>query len=79
MKEGYWASGRAPFGYDYNKNTKHLVINESEAEIIRKIYDLYASGKSLGAIADTLNKELVSPRGKKQQRIRITAIAYGTF
>ena len=67
MKEGYWASGRAPFGYDYNKNTKHLVINESEAEIIRKIYDLYASGKSLGAIADTLNKELVSPRGKNSK------------
>ena len=67
MKEGYWASGRAPFGYDYNKVTKHLVINESEAEIIRKIYDLYASGKSLGAIADTLNKELVSPRGKNSK------------
>ena len=67
MKEGYWASGRAPFGYDYNKVTKHLVINVSEAEIIRKIYDLYASGKSLGAIADTLNKELVSPRGKNSK------------
>ena len=67
MKEGYWASGRAPFGYDYNKVTKHLVINESEAEIIRKIYDLYTSGKSLGAIADTLNKELVSPRGKNSK------------
>ena len=67
MKEGYWASGRAPFGYDYNKVTKHLVINESEAEIIRKIYDLYASGKSLGSIADQLNKELVSPRGKNSK------------
>jgi site-specific DNA recombinase len=67
MKEGYWASGRAPFGYDYNKVTKHLVINVGEAEIIRKIYDLYASGKSLGAIADTLNKELVSPRGKNSK------------
>ena len=53
MKDGYWASGRAPFGYDYNKETKHLVINEKEAEIVRKIFDLYASGKSLGSIADT--------------------------
>jgi site-specific DNA recombinase len=64
MKEGCWASGRTPFGYDYNKDTKHLIINESEAGIIRKIFDLYASGKSLGSIADRLNKELVSPRGK---------------
>ena len=63
-KEGHWAAGRAPYGYDYNKETKHLVINESEAKIIRLIYDLYASGKSLGAIADQLNEELVTPRGK---------------
>jgi site-specific DNA recombinase len=67
MKEGCWASGRAPFGYDYNKDTKHLVINEKEAEIVRKIFDLYASGKSLGSIADRLNKELVSPRGKNSK------------
>jgi site-specific DNA recombinase len=67
MKEGCWASGRAPFGYDYNKDTKHLVINEKEAEIVRKIFDLYASGKSLGSIADQLNKELVSPRGKNSK------------
>ncbi len=64
IKEGCWANGPAPFGYDYNKDTKHLVINESEAQIVRKIYDLYASGKFLGAIADQLNKELIRPRSK---------------
>ena len=64
IKEGCWANGPAPFGYDYNKDTKHLVINENEASIVRKIYDQYASGKSLGAIADQLNTELVRPRSK---------------
>jgi site-specific DNA recombinase len=64
MKEGCWANGPAPYGYDYNKDTKHLVINENEAPIIRKIYDQYASGKSLSAIANQLNKELVHPRSK---------------
>jgi len=64
VKEGYWATGPAPYGYDYNKDTKHLVINESEAKIVRLIYDLYASGKSLGSIADQLNKELIRPRRK---------------
>jgi len=63
-KEGCWANGPAPYGYDYNKDTRHLVINESEAQIVRKIYDLYASGKFLGAIADQLNKELIRPRSK---------------
>jgi len=28
------------------------------------IYDLYVSGKSLGAITDQLNQSLISPRGK---------------
>ena len=64
LKEGHWAGGPAPFGYNYDKETKNLVINEGEAKIIRMIYDLYASGKSLGAIVDQLNKELVRPRGK---------------
>jgi site-specific DNA recombinase len=64
QKEGHWAGGPAPFGYDYNRDTKNLVINEDEAKIIRMIYDLYASGKSLGAIVDQLNKELVRPRSK---------------
>jgi site-specific DNA recombinase len=64
QKEGHWAGGPAPFGYNYDKETKNLVINGDEAKIIRMIYDLYASGKSLGAITDQLNKELVSPRCK---------------
>jgi site-specific DNA recombinase len=63
-KEGHWAGGTPPFGFDYNRETKNLVINETEAEVIRMIYDLYASGKSLSAIADHLNKALISPRGK---------------
>ena len=64
MKEGYWATGPAPYGYYYNRDTKHLVINENEAKIIRMVYDLYASGKSLSSIADRLNKELIRPRSK---------------
>ena len=67
MKEGCWATGRAPYGWDYNKETRHLVINETEAKIVRMIYDLYVSGKSLAVIADQLNKELVSPRGENSK------------
>jgi site-specific DNA recombinase len=64
LKEGHWATGPVPFGYDYNRDTKNLVINENEAKIIRMIYDLYASGKSLSSITDQLNKELIRPRSK---------------
>jgi len=64
MKEGHWATGPVPCGYDYNRDTKNLVINENEAKIIRMIYDLYVSGKSLSSITDQLNKELIRPRSK---------------
>lgn len=64
LKEGHWATGSAPYGYDYNNEIKHLVINESEAKVVTMIYDLYASGKSLRSIANHLNKELIRPRRK---------------
>jgi site-specific DNA recombinase len=43
-------------GYDKDKNG-NLVINESEASIVRKIFTLYLSGKSSGEIAKILTKE----------------------
>jgi site-specific DNA recombinase len=64
LKEGHWAGGPAPYGYDYDPKTKNLNINEEEAKVVRMIYDLYASGKSLGTIADQLNQALISPRCK---------------
>lgn len=42
--EGKWVSGAAPFGYDYNQETKRLMINDEEAEVVRTIFDFYANG-----------------------------------
>lgn len=42
--EGKWVAGPAPFGYDYDKRTKKLIINEDEAKIVRTIFDFYANG-----------------------------------
>lgn len=42
--EGKWVSGPAPFGYDYNHETKKLIMNETEAETVRLIFDFYANG-----------------------------------
>lgn len=46
-----------PLGYFKDKNTNEIVIVEEEAEIVRKIYDLYLSGYGLKAIAKKLNDE----------------------
>ena len=51
VKSGLWmGGGRVPFGYDYDKNRGILVPNR-DAEIVRKIYDLYLQGYSMMKIA----------------------------
>ncbi len=48
--------GSPPLGYDLDIG-KHLVINEHEAEAVRKIYDMYLNGYRYDQIADILNAE----------------------
>lgn len=49
---GYWpGGGRVPFGYDYDAEQGILVPNK-DADIVRKIYDLYLQGYALQHIAD---------------------------
>jgi site-specific DNA recombinase len=51
VKSGLWmGGGRVPFGYDYDKKKGVLVPND-DAITVRKIYDLYLQGHSLGKIA----------------------------
>ncbi len=46
------------YGYKKNKDTGVLIIIEEEAEIVRKIYELYAVDElSLSKVAKTLNNE----------------------
>lgn len=48
-EEGLWhGGGTSPIGYDYIDG--ELVVNEKEAEQVRMVYDLYASGHSVTAI-----------------------------
>jgi site-specific DNA recombinase len=54
---GNWHGARySPFGYAYNKQTKSLEINPSEAKVVQLIYRLYITGKSINEIADYLNR-----------------------
>ena len=55
------------FGYKKSIEDKHkLVINESQARIIKRIYEEYSTGKSIAEIARNLNAEKVpSPNNNK--------------
>ncbi|WP_277674265.1 recombinase family protein [Piscibacillus halophilus] len=52
-REGSW-NGGVVFGYDSIE--KELIVNPKEAEIVELIFNLYAEGKGLKAIANHFNK-----------------------
>ncbi len=76
-RQGYFSGARAPFGYkavitdvsgSRGRKKKRLAIEETEAAVVRRIYDLYLNGyrgKSMGmkAIVDHLAKCNVLSRG----------------
>lgn len=60
QKEGKWVGGRTPFGYDQNPEDKnHLVINEEQALIVRRIFDMCLEGSSFFKIAKQLTNERI--------------------
>lgn len=65
MKEGKWVGGRTPFGYVQDKDNKnHLVINEEQALVVKRIFDMCLSGLSFFKIAKQLTNEGVkTPAG----------------
>ena len=62
MLRGLHTGGRC-FGYRNVKSGEgvRLEVNPEEAQIVRRIFDMSASGLSLKAIAKTLNAESVAP------------------
>lgn len=78
-REGSWNGGQV-LGYDVvemqsenkkRKSTK-LVINEKEAQTVRRIFQLYLDGNGYKSIANTVNKE--GHRSKKNNFFSINAI-----
>jgi len=56
VKEGYCLSSHPSYGYDKPKGQKLLTINETEADIVREIFEMYVKqGLSLTKIAKVLN------------------------
>lgn len=62
-QQGQYVSGNVPFGYRRADNDRHmLVIEEDEAEIVRRIFTLTEEGKTSAEIARLFNEEkLMTP------------------
>ncbi|WP_181347385.1 recombinase family protein [Thalassobacillus sp. CUG 92003] len=79
-REGSWNGGQV-LGYDvvstpsennYKRKFSKLVLNELEAQTIRRIFSLYTSGIGYKSIANKLNKE--GHRTKKDKDFSINAV-----
>ena len=58
QKEGKWVGGRTPFGYNKDLNDKnHLVVNEEQALVVKRIFDMCLDGLSFFKIAKQLTNE----------------------
>lgn len=62
-RQGRYGGG-LPYGYDYNKETKQLIINPLQAEAIKLIFEYYLTGKyGFNTIA-----QMLTDKGFKGQR-----------
>lgn len=63
--EGKWNGGHVPFGYNYDKTTKILSVNPTEAITVNMIYDTYEETRSLIQVAKFMNESKHFPRSGK--------------
>jgi len=57
-RQGKWPNPHPPLGYDKDEDGR-LVINTTEAELVKKIFQLYLKYKSMSHVAYLLNKERI--------------------
>ena len=60
MESGEYNCTRTPFGYKWVNG--ELQINESEATVIREVFNLYLQGNGIQKIADILNERKIEKR-----------------
>lgn len=55
-KKGKWTGGScAPFGYDYNREAKQMVVSEEEAKVFRKACEIFIKTEGTSVTAWELN------------------------
>lgn len=62
--KGNWVGG-VFLPYGYKREEKKLIIDEEEAEVVKRIFNLYLDGKGTTLICNVLNKEKIKTRYNK--------------
>jgi site-specific DNA recombinase len=61
-KRGKWVGGVPPLGYDVDYAAKKLVVNEAEAEVVRRIFTRFSQCGSPAIIADELRADGITTK-----------------
>jgi len=75
VKKGNWTGGKyLPYGY--KRVDKKLVIDEEEALIVKKIFDLHNSGNGTSRIARILNQQNIPTRFNKvvEKEVKVSGL-----
>ena len=67
-RNGEFVGAYAPYGYNKSPVDKHkLVVNEEEACVVRRIFNMFKNGESLSVICDTLTTPSKKCPHKKEE------------
>ena len=81
-KSGKFLGGVPPYGYKFKSDDNHyeLVIDEVTSVVVKRMFTMYASGKSLYEIANTFNEEQIPiPSVYKNLNRGLKSTAYGLW
>lgn len=79
-KTGSKPAGICPYGYQYADDKKSVIISEPDAKVVRHMFSLAQTGKSLSEIASAINAEgIKAVRGGDWTRGSIRVILRNRF
>jgi DNA invertase Pin-like site-specific DNA recombinase len=67
-RAGLWPGGRAPHGYVISPSTRRLELEPRQAKVMRRIFRELLAGRSLGEVAEGLNRDKVPGPGRGLKR-----------
>lgn len=79
-RNGNKPAGVCPYGYEYAADKKSVIVNEAEAQTVRKMFTLGQTGATLSKIADSINATgATTRRGKPFSKGSVAAILNNRF
>jgi site-specific DNA recombinase len=64
-------SGKARYGYQYDRDSRTRIIDEAAAKVVRHIFELFAAGRGALAVAKQLAREgIPSPTGRPRWSLK---------